>query len=153
MYLNKASVIGRMTADPELRYTPSGTPVCMFGVATSFAYDKDGERKEIVEFHQCEVWDRLAESIAEHMTKGNLVYIEGRLKTESWDGECGKKHYRTKIIVERCSFGPKSTKPEAEHAAPMAQDPAPRDDDVPLSWMNPVVPLQNTRGDNKNRCP
>lgn len=132
MYLNKATLIGRLTADPELRHTPSSMPVCTFSVATSFGYEKDGERKEIVEFHSCEAWDRLGESIASHMTKGSLIYLEGRLKTEAWDGECGKKHYRTKIIVDRCSFGPKSAKSEAEQTVPPAQMREPGADDVPF---------------------
>lgn len=132
MYLNKLQLIGRLTADPQLRYTASSMTVCTFSIATSFSYERNGERKENVEFHNCEAWDKLAESIGRHMTKGSLVYIEGRLRTESWDGECGKKHYRVKVVVQNCSFGPRATKTvEAEEVAVIDREPD-EDDDVPF---------------------
>jgi single-strand DNA-binding protein len=135
MYLNRAQLIGHLTADPQLRYTASSMPVCTFSVATSFGYDRNGERKQTVDFHNCEAWDVLAENVAKHLTKGALVYLEGRLRTESWDGACGKKHFRTKFMVERCSFGPKVAKAvqqgeQLEQEATVTEREPGADDDV-----------------------
>jgi len=101
MYLNKVQIIGRMVKNPEIKYVTTGTPLCTFTLANSF--------KNKPEYYNCGAWDKLAESIGEHVEQGQEVYVEGRLKTDSWEKD-GVKHYRTKIVVERISFGAKKSR-------------------------------------------
>ena len=101
MDLNRATIIGRLTRDPETRTTPNGQTVVNFSVATSFAWkDQGGNPKEITEFHNVVAWRKLAEIIAQYLHKGSKVYIDGRLQTRSWDGQDGVKRYRTEIIAD-----------------------------------------------------
>ncbi|MEE8336624.1 MAG: single-stranded DNA-binding protein [Dehalococcoidia bacterium] len=103
--LNKATVIGNLGRDPEMRYTPNGNPVTEFSVATSRQFNsRDGERVEETEWFNIVTWNRLAETCAQYLTKGRQVYVEGRMRTRSWDGECGKKHYRTELVAETVKF-------------------------------------------------
>ncbi len=100
--LNKVQLIGNLTRDPELRYTPTGTAVCSFGLATnrSWASGDEGERKEETEFHRVVAWNKLAELCSQLLTKGRKVYIEGRLQTRSWEGPEGEKRQATEIVAE-----------------------------------------------------
>lgn len=100
--LNKVMLIGNMARDPELRYTPSGTAVCSFSLATNRSWTpSDGsERKEETEFHRVVAWNKLAELCSQLLTKGRKVYIEGRLQTRSWDTPEGEKKYTTEIVAE-----------------------------------------------------
>ena len=100
--LNKAVIIGNLTRDPELRYTPSGTPVCSFGVATNRSWLPSGsdERREETEFHSVVAWSKLAELCAQLLSKGRKVYIEGRLQTRSWETQAGEKRTKTEIVAE-----------------------------------------------------
>lgn len=102
--LNKAMIIGNLTRDPEIRYTPKGTPVVTFGVATNREWrtvDSDGEKREEAEFHNVVAWSKLAELCNQLLRKGMKVYIEGRLSTHSWeDAGTGKKMYRTEIVAD-----------------------------------------------------
>jgi single-strand DNA-binding protein len=101
MDLNKAQVIGRLTADPEIRTTPNGATVATFSVATNFNWtNSNGEKQETVEYHNVVAWRKLAEIIGQYLKKGRRVYIEGRLQTRSWEGQDGKKNYRTEIIAD-----------------------------------------------------
>jgi len=95
-------LIGNLTRDPELRYTPNGTAVCSFGLATnrSWASGEAGERKEETEFHRIVAWNKLAELCGQLLTKGRKVYIEGRLQTRSWEGQDGEKKQATEIVAE-----------------------------------------------------
>lgn len=99
--LNKVMLIGRLGADPELRTTPSGSSVVNFNLATDESYkDKNGQKVEKTEWHRIVVWDKLAEICKQYLTKGKLVYIEGKLTTRSWeDKETGKKNYATEIVA------------------------------------------------------
>ena len=98
---NMAVIIGNLTRDPELRYTPQGHAVVSFGVATNREWTtSDGEKKEDTQFHEITAWNRLAEICSEFLTKGRKVYIKGRLRTRTWDDENGTRHYRTEIIAE-----------------------------------------------------
>jgi single-strand DNA-binding protein len=111
MYLNKVFLIGNLTADPELRNTPSGQPVCNFGIATNRIWkDRNtGQQQKKVEFHNIVAWRRLAEIVSQFLKKGGLVYIEGRLETRSWeDQSSGVKKYRTEIIAENLQMGPRA---------------------------------------------
>ena len=112
MYLNKALVYGNLTRDPELKSLPSGTAVTNFSIATNRVYnDRDGNKKEDTEFHNIVVFGRQAETTAQYLKKGSSALIEGRISTRSWEGEDGKKNYRTEIIAERVQFGPRSGGP------------------------------------------
>jgi single-strand DNA-binding protein len=101
MDLNKVMIIGRLTRDPEMRSTGTGTNVVSFSVATSFNWtDQSGQKKEQTEFHNVVAWRKLAEIVNQYLKKGSQVYIEGRLQTRSWEGQDGKKNYRTEIVAD-----------------------------------------------------
>lgn len=101
MDLNRATILGRLTRDPEVRTIPSGQSVTTIGVATGRAWtDPSGVKQERTEFHDCVLWGKLAEIAGQYLTKGRRVYMEGRLQTRDWTGEDGKKRYRTEIVVE-----------------------------------------------------
>ncbi len=110
MNLNKVFLIGRLTADPEARTTPAGHMVCSLRMATNRVWnDPDTkERQEKTEYHTVVVWRRLAEIASQYLTKGSLVFIEGRIATRSWQDQEGNKRYRTEIIAESLQLGPKS---------------------------------------------
>jgi single-strand DNA-binding protein len=97
--LNKVQLIGRLGADPQMKYTTSGVPVTTFSVATNRQWsDKEGNLREETDWHNIVAWDKLAQTCAEYLTKGRLVYIEGRLQTRSWEFE-GRTQYKTEIIA------------------------------------------------------
>lgn len=100
--LNKVMLIGNLTRDPELRYTPSGAAVCSFRVATNRSWTPadGGERKEETEFHRIVAWNKLAEICSQLLTKGRKVYTEGRLQTRSWETPEGEKRYATEVVAE-----------------------------------------------------
>lgn len=99
--VNKVILIGNLTRDPELRQTPSGQSVTTFGLATNRQWTtKEGEGKSSAEFHECVAWARLAEICSEYLKKGHLVYVEGYLKTRSWDSPEGIKKFKTEIVVQ-----------------------------------------------------
>lgn len=103
--LNKAFLIGNLTRDPELRYTPQGNAVCTFGLATNRSWTtEDGERKEDVEFHTIVIWNRLAEICAEYLAKGRQAYIEGRISTREWEGQDGVKRRSTEVVASEIIF-------------------------------------------------
>lgn len=108
MNVNKAIIAGNLTRDPEIRTTPSGQLVASFGVATNRIWtDKNGERQKQTEFHNVVVWGRLAEICQKYLSKGQLVYIEGRLQTRTWQDQVGNKKNRTEIIAEKMQLGPR----------------------------------------------
>jgi single-strand DNA-binding protein len=103
--LNKVMIIGNVGSDPEMRFTPNGKPVTSFRVAANWTYTTaDGERKEETEWFTIVAWNKLAEQCNQFLGKGRLVYAEGRLRTRSWDGQDGQKHYRTEVVASRVSF-------------------------------------------------
>ncbi|MDP9325449.1 MAG: single-stranded DNA-binding protein, partial [Candidatus Dormibacteraeota bacterium] len=109
MNLNKAMLIGRLTRDPEMRYTSSGTAMTRFGMATNrYGTGPDGERKEFTDFHNIVAWNQgrrnLAEICAQYLHKGSLVYVEGRLQTRSWEGQDGQKRTTTEINAQDVQF-------------------------------------------------
>ena len=99
--VNKVILVGRLGKDPEVRSTPGGKSVAKFTVATDEKFtDRNGEKQERTEWHNIAAWDRLGEICGQYLKKGKLVYIEGSLRTESWDDkESGQKKYRTEIIA------------------------------------------------------
>lgn len=102
MDLNKVMIIGRLTRDPELRTTPNGASVCQLSLATNYVYTnpQTSQKVEQVEYHNIVLWRKLAEIASQYLKKGRRVYVEGRLQTRSWDGQDGKKNYRTEIIAD-----------------------------------------------------
>jgi len=109
MNLNKVFVLGRITADPQLRTTPGGQSVLSFSIATNRIWnDKNGAKQESAEFHNIVAWGRQAEVGGQYLSKGGLVLVEGRLQTRSWTDKQGGQRKTTEIICERMQFGPRS---------------------------------------------
>ncbi len=129
--LNKVMVIGNVGTDPEMRFTPNGNPVTSFRLATGRSYTaSDGERKQETEWFDVSAWNRLAETCNQFLTKGQRVYVEGRLRTRSWDGQDGQKHFRVEIVANSVLFldkRPAGALPEASGEAPPEEDVDPGD--------------------------
>ncbi len=136
--LNKVLLIGNLTRDPELRYTPSGTAVCTFGLATnrSWTPTDGGERQEETEYHRIVAWSKLAEICAQLLYKGRKVFVEGRMQTRKWTTQEGTERETTEVVIDNMialgapkggnaddtDYGP------SEYAAPMS---APSTQNVP----------------------
>ena len=132
MNLNKVFIIGRLTADPELRTTPSGDHVASFSIATNrYWRTKEGEKKEEVEFHNLVAWGKLAELCSQFLKKGRKVYAEGRLQTRSWEGKDGVTRQRTEIVMEdMVLLDSRGAPTEGSGAAP--EQPAPKEEEIQL---------------------
>lgn len=99
--LNRAQLIGNLTRDPELRYTPSGRPVCTFAIATNRTWTTEsGEKREEVDFHNIVAWGKLAEICSQYLSKGRKAYVEGRMTTRSWTSQDGQQKQRTEIVID-----------------------------------------------------
>lgn len=99
--VNMAIIIGNLTRDPEMRYTPAGHPVASFGVATNRAWNApDGQKREEAEFHNVVAWNKLAEICHQYLKKGQKVYVSGRLATRTWEGQDKVRRSRTEIVLE-----------------------------------------------------
>jgi len=121
--LNKIMIIGNVGTDPEMRFTPNGSPVTSFRMATSRTYTSpEGERKQETEWFTITAWNKLAESCNQFLTKGRRAYVEGRLRTRTWEGQDGQKRTRVEIMAERVLFldrqgtAPLGEEPKAEEA-------------------------------------
>ncbi len=101
--VNKVILVGRLGKDPEIRSIPSGTSVAKFSIATDERYtDRNGEKQERTEWHNITAWGKLAEICGQYLRKGKLVYVEGSIRTDSWDDkETGQKRYRTEIVANQ----------------------------------------------------
>jgi single-strand DNA-binding protein len=140
--VNKVILVGNLGADPTLRYTPNGTAVANFSLATSERFtNKAGEKETRTEWHRVVAWAKLAEICNEYLKKGKQVYIEGRLQTRSWDDQNGNKKYTTEVIAQnmvmlgRAGDSPMDTPPqEMPGDEAMAEAPAGGgdDDDLPF---------------------
>ena len=103
--LNKVMIIGNLGNDPEMRFTPNGSPVATFPIAVSRNYTtSEGERRQETEWFNVVTWNRLAETCNQFLTKGRRAYVEGRLRTRTWEGQDGGKHYRTEVVANRVIF-------------------------------------------------
>lgn len=126
--LNRATILGNTTRDPEMRYTPNGQAVASFSVATNRRWTnrETGEMQEQVEFHDIVVWGKMAENASQYLKKGQPVYVEGHLKTRNWEGQDGVKRYKTEIVADNfILLGRKSD--SGSYEAPKAEKPV---DDV-----------------------
>ncbi len=123
--LNRVSLIGNLTRDPELRYTPQGTAVCTFGMATNRQWTTEtGEKKEDTEFHRIVSWNKLAELCAQLLSKGRKVFVQGRLQTRTWTGQDEVRRTTTEIVISDMIIL------DSRRTAPATQVP-PDDFDVP----------------------
>lgn len=127
--LNKVMLIGHLSKDPELKYTPGGAAVASFSLATNESYkDKDGNQANKTEWHRLVAWNKQAEIASEYLKKGAQIFVEGKLQTRSWEKD-GQKHYMTEIVVfsfqmlgrKNDGGGAESPAPSDEQAPP-AQD-------------------------------
>jgi single-strand DNA-binding protein len=146
--LNKVFLIGNLTRDPELRYTPSGTAVAEFGLAINRRFTgQSGEKKEETCFIDCQAWARSAEIVSEYCRKGAPLFVEGRLRLESWEGRDGQKRSKLRVVVENFQFlgspqggrggrsgeAPQPAAPEAKEPVEAPPDePFKVDDDIPF---------------------
>ena len=155
--LNKVFLMGNLTRDPELRYTPNGTAVVDFGMAMNRRWTgRDGQKAEDTCFVDCQAWARLAEVISEYCRKGSPLFVEGRLQLDTWEGRDGQKRSRIRVVVEGFQFiggrrdggenasGPSSGRPRPPAAKPQApntdngptdsrpDEPHQVDDDIPF---------------------
>lgn len=114
--LNKVMIIGNLGRDPEMRYTPNGAAVTSFSVACSRTRTTpDGDRKEETEWFNVVAWNKLAETCGQYLTKGQKVYVEGRLQTRSWEGQDGQKHTRVEVIANSLlMLSPKKVAPASD---------------------------------------
>ncbi len=141
MSVNKVILIGNLGKDPEVRYTANGRAVARFPIATSEVWnDTDGNRQERTEWHNIIVWGKQGETCAQYLAKGRQVFVEGSIRTRSFDDKSGNKRYMTEIVAQRVRFlgggGGTRVAPEAEgepsgESSPGAQTP-PFDDDIPF---------------------
>ncbi len=110
--VNSVTLIGNLGRDPEIRKTPSGASVCSFSIATTEKYtDKQGQRQEETEWHNITAWNKQADAMGQYLRKGSTVYIEGKLKTQSWEDN-GVKKFKTDIVVKNFQF--LDSKPEGQ---------------------------------------
>ncbi len=147
--LNKVFLMGNLTRDPEVKYTPKGTAVCDLGIAINDSYKaQDGTIKETVTYVDVEVWGRTAENCKQYLSKGRPVFIEGQLKLDQWEQD-GQKKSKMKVRADRVQFlggGPgrgggeqraasgESARPATRPASSVSEDapPPPSDDDIPF---------------------
>lgn len=102
---NKVFILGRLTRDPEIRYMPSGSPVCDFGIATNRKYTgSDGAKQEEVSFFDITAFGKTAELVCQYLSKGRQALIEGRLKQDRWENNEGQKRSKVKVVAERVTF-------------------------------------------------
>ena len=134
--VNKVILIGRLGADPEIRYTPSGAEVATFRIATSESWtNKSGEKEERTEWHRIVAWRGLAKICGEYLSKGKLVYVEGRLRTRSWEDRDGNKRTTTEIEATDMKMlgGVGEASRKAKEAEPESAPPATKEEeDIPF---------------------
>ena len=141
---NKVILVGRLGADPEMKYTNSGTGVCRFNIATSERWtDKGGQKQERTEWHRIVAWAKLGELCNEYLKKGRQAYIEGRLQTRSWEDKEGNKKYTTEVIANTVQFlgsaeGGRGATPASQDVtddSPFMEEPSSggtKDEDIPF---------------------
>jgi len=112
--INHVVLMGNLTRDPELRYTPNGTAVCQVGLGLSRRYrDGAGELQQERSFVEVVMWGKQAEAVAAHMTRGRAVFVEGRLRQESWETKAGEKRSRLTVVAQQVTFLPRNGAPSS----------------------------------------
>jgi len=126
MDLNRATILGRLTRDPEVRTTQTGKTVTTLSLATNRVWtDQTGAKQEQAEFHNCVLWGKIGEIAGQYLNKGRRVYVEGRIQTRDWTGQDGVKKYRTEIVVDNMIMldGPRgASQPVANNASLTSDD-------------------------------
>ena len=123
MDLNRITILGRLTRDPEVRTTTGGRSVTSMAVATGRVWtDQSGTKQERTEFHNCVLWGKIGEIAGQYLSKGRRVYVEGRVETRSWDAQDGTKRYRTEIIVDNLIMLDARSGADASSGAPSSDD-------------------------------
>jgi single-strand DNA-binding protein len=118
--VNKVILVGRLGADPEVKYTPAGRAYANFNVATNAVWkDQDGNQKDRTDWHRVVAWGKLAEIIGEYLKKGSSVYLEGRLQTRSWDDANGVKRYITEVVAADMEMLGKKESDSGDSAPPV----------------------------------
>ena len=123
--INKVILMGRLTRDPEMRHTNSGTPVTTFSIAIDNGY---GDNKR-TDFVNCIAWNKTAEFVTKYFTKGKMIIVIGRITTRSWETQDGKRAYATEVVANEVSFGESKTSPQLNTPQTAAQPPTQDDDD------------------------
>ena len=110
--INKAILMGRLTKDPELRHTSSGTPVCSFSIAINNGYGEN----QTTDYINCVAWNKQAEFVKRNFSKGKMIIVIGRIQTRTWEGTDGKKNYATEVVANEVSFGESKRDTESSDA-------------------------------------
>lgn len=113
--INKVILMGRLTRDPELRYTNSGAPVCSFSIAIDNGF---GEKRQ-TDFINCVAWNKTAEFVSNYFSKGKMIIVIGRISTRTWEGQDGKKNYATEVVASEVSFGESKRQDGTGSSAPV----------------------------------
>jgi len=116
--LNRVILVGRLTRDPELRYTPSGMAVASFSLANNRSYSTGGEKKDQVSYFDCVAWSKMGEIITEYCKKGKQIAVEGRIQQRRWDDQDGNKKTKVEIVVENFQFLGGKSQDEESHSEP-----------------------------------
>lgn len=141
MSFNRIILVGNLGRDPELRYTPQGTPVCSFTMATNERRrDKSGESQEVATWFRVTLWGRQAETASQYLTKGRPLYVEGRLRVEEWTDRDGRSRYTLEVHATDMQFiggrgddSPSTSRADAPPASgPSSGGPDISDDDIPF---------------------
>jgi len=119
--LNKVLLIGHLGKDPEVQHLDQGVTLAKFSIATSESYTKDGQRVDQTEWHNIVVWRKLAEIAEKYLKKGSLIYLEGKIRTRSWDDKEGNKRYTTEIVADTFSMLDKKSDSQNEAPQEVAQ--------------------------------
>ena len=138
--INKVILMGRLTKDPELRYTNNKTPVCSFTIAVNKGY---GEKQQ-TDFINCVAWNKTAEFVTKYFIKGRMIIIaDGRISTRSWETQDGKRAYATEVVANEVNFGESKTSPQLNTPQTAAQPPMQDDDDdfTPLDEEDDDLPF------------
>ena len=139
--LNRVLLMGRLTRDPDLRYTKDGTAICKFGLAVNRTFGTGDQRKEKSTFVDVTMWQRKAEVVAEYFKKGSPIFVEGRLELDQWENEQKEKRSKLYVVAENFEFLERGSKtataqddapPSASQVGGDADLPAPKEDDIPF---------------------
>ena len=157
--VNKVILIGNLTRDPEIRQTTTGQNIATFGLATNRQWTTSGgEKKASAEFHECVAWAKLAEICEKYLHKGKLVYVEGYLKTRSWDTEEGVRKFKTEIVVEdmimldkrsdgdRGEYAPSTDENEETASSELPAEEAPKQEEAPVPESSDENPIEKDLG-------
>lgn len=143
---NKVFLLGRLGRDPELRYTPNGTPVANLSLATDESYiDREGNRQQKTEWHRIVVWNKQAESVAHYLSKGRQALVEGSLQTRKWQDQQGQDRYTTEIKAQRVVFidSMSQATQQVSQSFQGQTDTAPSQSEDPFQWKSKDADQEN----------